>query len=940
MKNKLSLLSLGVVALFVASCSDDDLGSSSLRSANAVLSATVEGDNPSTRGGFGKPENSKASFYWNKGDQVGVTNIPASGTENLSLATSLTISSGIGEKSATFDGTINGEVGSYAVYPFNQYHAIAKKDGNDGTLTLTFNFPATYTYSEQLDSYYYDEETGKTGNNSWNIPLFGRVDSNHNTTFTHLGGAVIVLVPNIPAKEGQFIFKANKKITGTFTTDVTADNTPELKASDDTSTDNNTVTITFENATVGQTGAFYVPVPTGTYDLTFTLTSKDGNTIYASTSDSGITIERTLLKGIKLGSGTVQGSMTVITSTDDSAIDNTLKSADAVVVDATVGTSEITIPSTTSSTNTGTSKTVVLNSVTSGSTITVKDQEDSNTTNSVENVTVSLPTSTTETASSLNVELPNTTVTVDANTGSTVIKEATVSTADNTFIVGSGVTINTLNVKKGNVILKSGSKVKAIAAAGNSNTVNVYYESDSSCPSGFTDGNSVYYAKRAGLTELKEAATAGGSLKLTENVTLDESLDISAALALDLNGYNLTVPTGKVLTISSSSVSTITLGTADKIVVADKNGIVVSGKAEIVAGTIEGTSPISVAEGGELKLDGTTVSDLSLLTSTSVLGALKGSVVLADDLTVSTLSVSGNKALVVDLNKKTLTMTQTVRSYINLDVATDAIVYKNGNITLGDGNGNDAAINMTKGTFKLDKVIFDASKWHTAIKAQNKDSYVEITNESTVKGRCFTLSTNASSSGTNLVDGCDAHIALENSTFEAVETGFMNNVPATIKMTSCKFSGNHQGALLRGGTYTITGCTFTLNATLPLTDKECHNNSTWASGNQTAYAAIVIGNRSDSAYRYTTTVTFVGDNNKGEVSGTNASSFPAAYAWGVSGDAYKVTITGNMAGFRNSSNYDFVYGGNVDVSGATNLGNSKQASGTSGGEDMNVTGSY
>jgi uncharacterized Zn ribbon protein len=108
---------------------------------------------------------------------------------------------------------------------------------------------------------------------------------------------------------------------------------------------------------------------------------------------------------------------------------------------------------------------------------------------SVNNVTVSLPTSATATtdggsetvtAPSLEVTLPNTTVTVEANTGSTTIETATVETADNTFIVGSGVTINTLNVKKGNVILKSGSKVKAIAATGNSNTVNVYYESDSS----------------------------------------------------------------------------------------------------------------------------------------------------------------------------------------------------------------------------------------------------------------------------------------------------------------------------------------------------------------------------------------------------------------------------------------------------------------------------
>jgi hypothetical protein len=179
------------------------------------------------------------------------------------------------------------------------------------------------------------------------------------------------------------------------------------------------------------------------------------------------------------------------------------------------------------------------------------------------------------------------------------------------------------------------------------------------------------------------------------------------------------------------------------------------------------------------------------------------------------------------------------------------------------------------------------------------------------------MSTNASSDGTNLVDGCDAHVALENSTFEAVETGFMNNVPATIKMKNCTFSGNHQGALLRGGTYTIDGCEFTLNATLPpTTDKECHNNDTWASGNQTAFAAIVIGNRDENNYKYETNVTFTGDKSTGTVSGTNKAQFPAAYIYGV--PSYKVTVEGDMSGFKASGySQDIVTGGNVVIGGDT-----------------------
>jgi hypothetical protein len=961
MKNKLSLLSLGVVALFVASCSDDDLGSSSLRSANAILSATVEGENPSSRGGFGAlDENGKAAFNWTAGDQIGVTTIPTSETENLTF-TLLDIATGQGEASATFGGSIEegSKLGSYAVYPWNSTnkHTLAAKSdsGNDGTLELTYYYPTSYTYTK-LDDSWYNTETGKSGENSWNVAMFGRV-SDGNTKFTHLGGAFVILIPNIPSTSGKFVFTADKAITGAFKADITADNTPELKSETVTgSSDNETVTIEFSGATEKQTGAFYIPVPTGTYNLTFSLYDSS-NKECSYTTVSNKTINRAGIYGIKLNSTSVGATVSVIKqAASDTDISGALKDNDDVVINSTSTTTPtITIPET-SNTTEETSKSVVLNQVASGSTITVAD---GNTTSgdadkSVDNVTVSIPTTTTASEGTtedptLIVTLPNTTVTLEATTGSTTIKEATVETYDNTFIVGSGVTINTLNVKKGNVILKSGSKVKAIAAkgtnavTGGSNTVNVYYESDSSCPSGFTDADSVYYAKRAGLTELKEAATAGGNLKLTENVTLDESLDISAALALDLNGYNLTVPTGKVLTISSSSVSTITLGTADKIVVADKNGIAVTGKAEIVAGNIEGTSPISVAEDGELKLDGTTVSDLSLLTSTSVLGALNGSVVLADDLTVSTLSLSGKKNIVVDLNGKTLTSSQTGSSVINFSATTNEITYKNGTITFSQEEDGSDAVTVYKGSLFLDKVIFNAKDWHTAISAQNHDAYVKISNSSSVTGRYFGMSTNASTDGQNLVYGKGANIELENSTFNSKETGFMNNVPATINMTGCTFSGNHQGALLRGGTYTITGCTFTLNAELAPTHWECHNNSSWADGNRTAYAAIVIGNRSDTAYRYTTTVTFVGDANKGQISETSntyASSFPAAYAWGVSGDAYKVTITGNMAGFRNSANYDFVYGGNVDVSGASNLGNSQQASGTNGGENMNVTGSY
>jgi hypothetical protein len=837
-------------------------------------------------------------------------------------------------------------------------------DGTSAT-KLTYYYKPSYTYTTVNQSFY-DADGTPTGTlQSWYPAMFAKIESG-NATFKHLGGVICVKYPAMPAESGVFILKANngKAITGKFDVDISSfskDNpvkieTVDVPTSDNTNSYGNEVKITFSGASKGDPGVFYVPVPVGTYDVYLIMKSSDESSTLGTAYEGGVEISRQSLYGIILGNATITGNSSVqtLSGTDaasESGITNALGSNDAVVIDAAVTDPKIVIPETSSSSSdTETSKTVILNQVNSGSTITLSDgnTNTSDETKSVDNVTVSLPTSATATGSetvtapSLTVTLPNTTVTVEANTGSTTIETATVETAENTFIVGSGVTINTLNVKKGNVILKSGSKVKAIAAAGNSNTVNVYYESDSSCPSGFTDGNSVYYAKRAGLTELKEAATAGGSLKLTENVTLDESLDISAALALDLNGYNLTVPTGKVLTISSSSVSTITLGEKSVLDVADNNGVAITGKAKIAGGAIKGTSPISITESGELKIEGTTVSDLSLLISESVLGTLSGKIKLEESLDISTLSVSGKKEITVDLNGKQVNVKPKYAGVMNLSAGTDFVKYENGTIKACYTAKSLTALNVYVGSLYLDNITFTAPYWHTAISAQNRDAYVNI-KDSKVSSFYFGMSTNASTDGQNLVYGQDANIELENSTFDNPETGFMNNVPATVKMTGCTFSGNHQGALLRGGTYTIENCTFILKATLPLTDSECHNNSSWADGNRAAYAPIVIGNRSTSAYRYTTTVTFVGDANKGQISETSntyASSFPAAYAWGVSGDAYKVTITGNMAGFRNSANYDFVYGGNVDVSGVTNPGNSQQASGTNGGEDVYVTGNF
>jgi hypothetical protein len=265
---------------------------------------------------------------------------------------------------------------------------------------------------------------------------------------------------------------------------------------------------------------------------------------------------------------------------------------------------------------------------------------------------------------------------------------------------------------------------------------------------------------------------------------------------------------------------------------------------------------------------------------------------------------------VVDLNGHTLTYTN---ASMTLIPGNKKIVFKNGTIKM-TGEGNVSSLLVYNGSsLTLQNVTLDAPNVRYPISCQGEGSTLTI-EDSQINARTFCVSSDATvkSDGT-LTYGQDATIVLKNSTFNATQTGFMNNVPANITMTNCKFYGNHQGALLRGGTYTIDGCYFILNATLPDTDSECMNNTTWGSGNRAAYAGLVLGNRSTgSPYQYPTTVTF--DNNKSyfATTGDYASSFYGLYAYANAGEGLGVYITQNASlGFVNGCTYNIKASSNI-----------------------------
>ena len=772
MRKNLFLAGLAAVAL-TTSCSEDFDLLGNKHEVTLGVSVSAEG----TRAAF----LSDGSFYWSSGDQIGVTTT----TLKTSFA-ALDLTKGAGTATATFKGTVSGDVtaDSYAIYPYNDGHSISTADG--GTTTLTYNYPASYTYTKVDQTYFPENKDG----NSFNPAMWAKV-TDSGVTFKYLSGVFCIYVEKVPYASGTLTVAADENLAGKFTAKL-SDTTPTCVNTEENPTEaSKTVTITFSGATVNSPGVFYVPAPVGKYNnvtLTFT---QDSNTKVIKAGY--FEIKRKGLKKLEIKEATIDAG-TATTAENASAATTALESNDNVAVTeitAESGTAAaITIPAVTSTSETteetptvaeNTQKTVTVEKIAESAKIELKDAATSTTetqtTSSVESVTLSIPNMPAESDDEkgklpeVTVSLPNSTVTLAGNAGAANFGTVTAETAENTLVVSSGVTIQKLIVKKGNVRIEKGATVVAIEKDQSySGTCTIYYEDGASYPTG-----------------------------------------------LDSNGFTLQ----QIAYISSEN--------------------------DFYEAMSKGCS-----------IDFT----------------------LTKDLTLSRGYTTGQNATVsIDLNKKTLTTPKLIA--INggqLTLKNGNVVQTNGNYLMADNNG----------TLTIDNVIYTgtANTNCCLFIKQNAQNAKLVVNKSTINGGYYAVTTNAT---TNPIAG-DCTITLVGSKFYANETGALLNIPAKVTMTNCTFSGNHQGAFLRGGEYAISGCTFTLNAELEATHSENNWMKIWQSGNRGAFAALTIGNYLNTAYQYPTNITF-GTGNSAVVSGDNASSFPAIHVCANAADDKGVTIT-------------------------------------------------
>ena len=593
MRNK-HLFGMALAAVMTAACSFVDEPMEAPR--NGGLSATVEGSRSSTRAGF----DVDGAFYWSKTDFLGVT------TDNCMTAFStVELKTGGGTASATFKGPVSGEIEGYAVYPVSDDHRL---NGN----TLTYHLPEDYTYTK-VDADYFTTPQGE--GNSFNPPMWGKIidnGSNKAVTLKHLGGVFCVRIPEMPLTEGTFILSADEQITGNFTANLDEQDpviaTPAGNGASTTATPavsvNNVVTIKFSEATKDQPGVFYVPVPTGEYH-NVRVKVTDGTTAKVNVVAGIYKVNRKDLKKIEPTSGSVDATVaTESGSLSDAA--KALESHDAVAVTNTISGTNNSINIPRVSSTGATSKSLSLEKVASGASLTVNEANASGTTDaSVQNFTLSIPNNeSNDDPLDVIINMPNTTVTLAGNGGVATYGDVTASTAENTLVLSGGVKVNKVIVKKGNIRVNKGAELVAIEKGdGNTAEVIVYVEEGAKIPT-LPDGFKV--ASDDELVTLKMTAAKGGSYTMTGDLTLDEPLVVETGVTftLDLNGHALKAnPAGltKVLN-TSDAVVLVRRGATLTINDSKGQGSIDANNVETVYGAVKLTDKEDGATGDIAKL--------------------------------------------------------------------------------------------------------------------------------------------------------------------------------------------------------------------------------------------------------------------------------------------------------------------------------------------------
>lgn len=541
MKSKF-YLATAIVALLWIGCSQEEVVNETKGGAKTIY-ATIEGSSRSAVTDAGV-------FSWTSGDLISLLD-----ANNKDIYTYSGTGNGFDSPTPT---TVTTPIVAY--YPANDSHT-----------TTQFYLPASYG----------NVTTDYVA--STHAAMIATPPAEGNTfAFMHLGGVMRFNVKNVPAQAKSFSFTATgKKIAGSFDINNGIIETSESQSG------GNTVTINFKPLDAAKDMTFYVPLPVGEYGdytVSFGFDDPTNEIKNESTNVTNTIARKTLLlmptfsfeeNGSKLIKG--KAKVGVIDLEDGSQSANIASDAEVVVTPGTDADAVATLNYTPANDN--------------SSVLSLSDGS-GEIESGVSEGKVVVSTAAGLTVASCDINTPSLTVELSAaGEGTATFTEVTALTANQTLIIGKGVTVTTLNVKGGNVIIEEGATVTTINNNATDNTITRQVK---------TSG---------GLTSAIESVLGGNSaiIEVVEDIT-------------DLDADNtITIPNGKTLVLDLKDYTVA--GISDQ-TGSNRNMFDVRGNLTVKNGTMtikhtgtnmawnNSTNVFNVTAGGVLNIEKATIENL------------------------------------------------------------------------------------------------------------------------------------------------------------------------------------------------------------------------------------------------------------------------------------------------------------------------------------------
>ena len=674
-------LAAAIVSLLWVGCSQEEVGNETKGGAN-VIYATIEGASRSTVTDAGV-------FSWAAGDEISLVGQTADGT----VRDTYTYSEGNAFTPPT-SPAVTAPVVAY--YPANDNHN-----------TTTFCLPGSYG----------DTNTGYVANT--HAAMMATPPASGNTyAFMHLGGVMRFDVKSVPAGVNEFrLMIPGKKINGHFA--ITANSNGEkVIATKDVTAETSTeyyVQILFKASDEARNMTFYVPMPTGTYgDYTVSLNNNGSYIDCASTGVTNTINRRTLLLMPTFtydGTNLVKGDAIdqVIQLSDGNQSASLTDNAEVIVAPGTDADAVATLAYTPASDG--------------SSTLVISDGSADGTTSGDSEGKVVVETASNSTVASCDIDAPTLSVTLSAaDNGTATYTEVTANTAEQTLIIGKGVTIENLVVNGGNVVLKG--NVKNISSTATT-AITISLEEDVTLPNALTVGGGNFILDLGGyalataqtLSEGSYSAAilvSGGDLTI-KNGTIQtsgasEHTKMGALWVYGSNSANVTIEDGAILKGNNWNETSRSTGCTATVYVNNPNGYVTINGGEfycVQEAQVEGQNQILnyknsfttkniVVKGGKFhgmnpaKGNGTEVSYLGTNTMVAEDGGVytvtsipeTGSeITLTDDVTIYKALNFSSGTYTLNLGGYTLTTAQTLSegSY------SAAILVSGGDLTIKNG---------------------------------------------------------------------------------------------------------------------------------------------------------------------------------------------------------------------------------------------------------------